>query len=123
MRVHFKDGGGMTANMLRQRRRAIAMAAARVEAKERYLEIAEAIKAEAGVRLHSVCDTLSSRCWPGVRVIEAPEGRTRRQLYVLAKACARVALHSAGKEMNVPKDALDLEIAQWAQEALSRHGC
>jgi hypothetical protein len=98
------------------------MAAARVEAKERYLEIAEAIKAEAGVRLHSVCDTLSSRCWAGVRVIEAPEG-TRRQLYVLAKACARVALHSAGKEMNVPKDVLDLEIAQWAQEALSRHGC
>src|SRR5271169_1409433 len=93
-----KDGGGMTANTLRQRRHAIAMAAARVEAKERYLEIAEAIKAEAGVRLHSVCDTLSSRCWAGVRVIEAPEGRTRRQLYVLAKACARVALHSAGKE-------------------------
>jgi hypothetical protein len=61
------------------------MAAARVEAKERYLEIAEAIKAEAGVRLHSVCDTLSSRCWAGVRVIEAPEGRTRRQLYILVK--------------------------------------
>ena len=40
----------------------------------RYLEIAEAIKAEAGVRLHSVCDTLSSRCWAGVRVIEAPAG-------------------------------------------------
>jgi hypothetical protein len=123
MRVHFKDGGGMTANTLRQRRHAIAMAAARVEAKERYLEIAEAIKAEAGVRLHSVCDTLSSRCWAGVRVIEAPEGRTRRQLYVVAKACARVALHNAGKEMNAPRDVLDLEIAQWAQEALKRHGC
>ena len=113
----------MTANTLRQRRHTIAMAAARVEAKERYLEIAEAIKAEAGVRLHSVCDTLSSRCWAGVRIIEAPEGRTRRQLCVLAKACARVALHSAGKKMNMPKDVLDLEIARWAQEALSRHGC
>ena len=83
----------MTANTLQQRRHAIAIAAARVEAKERYLGIAEAIKAEAGVRLHSVCDTLSSRCWAGMRAIEAPEGRTRRQLYVLAKACARVALH------------------------------
>jgi|JRHI01.1.fsa_nt_gi hypothetical protein len=113
----------MTADTLRQRRHAIAMAAARVEAKERYLETAEAIKAEAGVRLHSVCDTLSSRCWAGVRAIEAPEGRTRRQLYVLAKACARVALHCAGRGMDVPKDVLDLEIARWAQEALNRHGC
>ena len=113
----------MTTNALLKRRHAIAIAAARVEAKERYLEIAEAIKAEAGVRLHSMCDTLSSRCWAGMRAIEAPEGRTRRQLYVLAKACARVALHSAGKDVDVPKDILELEIAQWAQEALSRHGC
>ena len=113
----------MTANTLQQRRHAIATAAARVEAKERYLEIAEAIKAEAGVRLHSICDTLSSCCWAGIRAIEAPEGRTRRQLYVLAKACARVALHTAGRDVNVPKDVLELEIAQWAQEALIRHGC
>ena len=113
----------MTANTLQQRRHAIAIAAARIEAKERYLGIAEAIKAEAGVRLHSVCDTLSSCCWAGIRAIEAPEGRTRRQLYVLAKACARVALHSAGRDSNVPKDVLEREIAQWAQEALRRHGC
>ena len=113
----------MTANTLQQRRHAIAIAAARVEAKERYLEIAEAIKAEAGVRLHSMCDSLWSRCWAGIRAIEAPEGRTRRLLYVLAKACARVALHSAGRDSNVPKDVLEREIAQGAQEALSRHGC
>jgi hypothetical protein len=55
-----------------------------------------------------------------MRAIEAPEGRTRRQVYVLAKACARVALHSAGKDVNMPKDILELEIAQWAQEALIR---
>jgi hypothetical protein len=113
----------MTANMLQQRRHAIALHAARIEAKERYLEIADAIKAEAGVRLHSVCGALSGCCWPGLCAIEAPEGRTRRQLYVLARQCARVALHREGKDVNVPEDVLDLEIARWVQEALSRHGC
>ena len=118
------DGAGMTANTFRQRRRhAIALADARVVAKERNLEIAEAIKAEAGVRLHSVCDALSGCCWPGRRMIAAPEGRTRRQLYVLARECARVALHREGRDIGIADDILDLKVAQWAQEALSRHGC
>ena len=95
---------------------------AREAAAEQFLAIAEAIKEEAGIRVHSVCQTLSSRCWAGMRVIEAPEGRTRRQLYILARACARVVLHSAGKDKGVPEDALDLEIARWAQDALARYG-
>ena len=86
-----------------------ALTAAREAAAEQFLAIADAIKAEAGIRVHSVCDTLSSRCWAGMRVIEAPEGRTRRQVYILARACARVVLHSARKDRGVPKDALDLK--------------
>jgi hypothetical protein len=99
-----------------------ALTAAREAAAEQFLAIADAIKAEAGIRVHSVCHTLSSRCWAGMGVIEAPEGRTRRQLYVLAKACARVVLHSEGKDRDASKDALDLEVARWAQDALQRYG-
>jgi hypothetical protein len=104
------------------RQRPHALADAREEAAERYLEIAEAIKAQAGVRLHSVCNAHSGCCWPGMRIIAAPEGRTRRQLYVLAKECARVALHSEGKDIGIPDHMLDVEVAKWAHEALSRHG-
>ena len=99
-----------------------ALQEAREAAAEQFLAIAEAIKEEAGIRVHSVCQTLSSRCWAGMRVIEAPEGRTRRQLYILARACARVVLHSTGKDKGVPEDALDLEIARWAQDGLARYG-
>ena len=99
-----------------------ALAAAREAAAEQFLAIADAIKAEAGIRVHSVCYTLSSRCWVGMRVIEAPEGRTRRQLYVLARACARVVLHSGGKDRGVSEDAFDFEVARWAQDALQRYG-
>jgi hypothetical protein len=109
--------------MLRQRRHVAALAEAREEATARYLEIAEAIKAEAGVRLHSVGKTLSGCSWPGMRIVAAPEGRTRRQLYVLARECARVALHIQGKDIGIPDDVLDFDVAQWAQEALRRHGC
>jgi hypothetical protein len=98
------------------------LTAARGAAAEQFLAIADSIKAEAGIRVHSVCDTLSSRCWAGMRIIEAPEGRTRRQVYVLARACARVVLHCAGKDRGVPEDALDFEIARWAQDALQRYG-
>jgi hypothetical protein len=99
-----------------------ALRAAREAAAEQFLAIADAIKAEAGIRAHSVCHTLSSRCWAGMGVIEAPEGRTRRQLYVLARACARVVLHSAGKDRGLPDDAIDFEVARWAQDALQRYG-
>jgi hypothetical protein len=99
-----------------------ALLEAREAAAEQFLAIADAIKAEAGIRVHSVCHTLSSRCWAGMRVIEAPEGRTRRQLYVLARACARVVLHSAGKDRGLPDDAIDFEVARWAQDALQRYG-
>jgi len=95
---------------------------AREAAAEQFLAIADAIKEEAGIRVHSICQSLTSRCWAGMRVIEAPEGRTRRQLYILARACARVVLHSTGKDKGVPEDALDFEIARWAQDALARYG-
>jgi len=31
-------------------------------------------------------------------------------------------LHSTGKDRDVPEDALDFEIARWAQDALARYG-
>src|SRR4029078_5345542 len=45
-----------------------ALEEAREAAAEQFLAIAEAIKEEAGIRVHSVCQTLSSRCWAGMRV-------------------------------------------------------
>jgi SM-20-related protein len=99
-----------------------ALTPAREAATERFLEIADAIKAEAGVRVHDVRNTPSGLTWAGMRLISAPEGRTRHELYILARECARVILHSEGKDRNISKDALEYEVAKWAHEALMRHG-
>ena len=56
------------------------LTAAREAAATHFLEVADAIKAEAGVRLHYPRNTLSGRTWPGLRIIAAPEGRTRSDI-------------------------------------------
>jgi hypothetical protein len=93
--------------------------AAREAAALRFLEIAAALKAEAGVKEHRIRKSLSG--WARVKdaIITAPEGRTRKQLYILAHECAHVALNHHGKK---PKHVQELEAEQWAHAALRRHG-
>lgn len=93
---------------------------ARAEAARRFLEVAEAIKAEAGVSTHEVRKSLSGRAWSKDRRIQAPEGKTRKQLYILAHECGHVALGHG--ESRKPKHRREYEAEQYAHEALRKHG-
>jgi hypothetical protein len=98
--------------------------ARRREAAERYLEIATALKIEAGVKRHDVCKELRGLAYCDSGVILAPEGRTRKQLYILAHECAHVALKHGHRRWrkNKPGHVVELEAEQWAHDALRRHG-
>lgn len=94
--------------------------AAREASVVRFLAIAEALKAEAGVQKHTVRKSLSGYAWPKKHEIVAPEGRTRKQLYILAHECAHVILgHIYGKK---PRHLEEVEAEEWAHAALRRHG-
>jgi hypothetical protein len=102
-----------------QKLTAAELRAVRDAATARFLDIAAAIKAEAGVVEHVVRRSLSGRAWVKSRKIAAPEGKTRRQLYVLAHECGHVALgHTRSKAVHVK----ELEAERWAHAALRRHG-
>lgn len=99
-----------------------ALRAARDDATARFLVIAAALKAEAGVREHRTRKALTGRAWLALGVIEAPEGRTRRQLYIVAHECAHILLHGYGKGKGIPVHVRELQCEQWAHEALRRYG-
>ena len=87
-------------------------------AAEHYLNIAGKIKAEAGVTKHTIRGNLSGRA--AYSRIEAPEGRTPDQLYILAHECGHVAHgHFLAK---LPKHVKELQAEQWAHATLGRHG-
>jgi hypothetical protein len=88
----------------------------------RYLAIASAIKAEAGVSAHVVRRDLSGVANLSNGWIAAPEGRTRKQLYVLAHECAHVLLHAYGRGKNKPIHVKECEAEMWAHLALHRYG-
>jgi hypothetical protein len=93
--------------------------AARKAATERFLAIAEAIKAEAGVVHHRVIGGLWGCACPALGIVHAPKGRTRKQLYILAHECGHVALnHDSTKPCHVKEH----EAERWAHAALRRHG-
>jgi hypothetical protein len=86
----------------------------------RYLEIAAALKAEANIQEHVIRKSLSGHAVIKARKIVAPEGKTRKQLYVLAHECAHIILNHHGK--NKPRHLEEAEAEQWAHAALRRHG-
>jgi hypothetical protein len=90
---------------------------AREAATQRYLAVAAALKVEAGiVHYHIVRGALCGGAWPREKRILAPEGRTRRQLYILAHECAHVVMNHSGRAK--PKYVKELEAEQWAHAAL-----
>lgn len=92
----------------------------REDATARFLWIAATIKAEAGVTEHVIRKSLGGRAYPSLGIIHAPEGRTRRQLYVLAHECAHIALRHG--DQHKPRHVEEYEAEQWAHDALRRHG-
>ena len=118
-----------TANAIRTKKRVqpatgTELQARRRQAEERFLEIARALKAEAGVTRHDVCKELRGLAYCDSGIILAPEGRTRKQLYILAHECAHIALKHGEQRGRTrkPGHIEELEAEQWAHEALRRHG-
>jgi hypothetical protein len=92
---------------------------ARAKAVERFLAVADVLKAEAGVTEHIVRASLTGRALPSGK-IKAPEGRSRKQLYILAHECAHIALRHS--EARTPRHVQEMEAEKWAHAALRRHG-
>jgi hypothetical protein len=88
----------------------------------RYLAIADAIRAECGVREHRIHRSLSGLAWLASGVIEAPEGRTPQELYVLAHEAAHIRLHGFGRGRDKPTYLKELEAELEAHRLLSRYG-
>jgi hypothetical protein len=90
-------------------------------------EIAEAIKAEAGVVQHHILiepvrgGGFHRYGWsfPKRGIIHAPAGHTDRELYTLAHECAHVALRHDHRK---PLWRREYEAELWAHAALERHG-
>lgn len=93
--------------------------AAREAATARFLAIAAALKAEAGVTEHVIRKSLSGVAYVRLGKIVAPEGRTRKQLYILAHECGHIALKHTPRQLRHVKE---MEAEQWAHAALRRHG-
>jgi len=92
---------------------------ARSAATARFLAIAAALKQEAGVVGHKITSGLNGYAWP-TGYINAPEGRTRKQLYILAHECGHIALDHFDKKK--PRNVEEMEAEKWAHDALRRHG-
>ena len=95
---------------------------ARRAAKERYQLIAKALKREAGVRRHYTHKSISGLAWIGSGKILAPDGITRRQLYVLAHECGHIVLHSSAAAWNKPGHIKEHEAETYAHRAFERYG-
>jgi hypothetical protein len=71
--------------------------------RERYIQIAAALKTEAGITQHTAHKEMTGRASLATGAIFAPAGTNRRQLYVLAHECGYIALHSALKSRRKPR--------------------
>ncbi|MEQ1649181.1 MAG: hypothetical protein ABL898_11390 [Hyphomicrobiaceae bacterium] len=95
--------------------------AAREAARERYAAIADAIKREAGIKKHYRHKVIGGLAWTGTGKILAPEGITRRQLYVLAHECGHIVLHSTPASLAKPGHVKEHEAETYAHRAFKRY--
>lgn len=96
--------------------------AARKAARERYIAIAAAMKAEAGIKRHHHFDKIAGLAWSGTGRILAPRGVTRRQLYVLAHECGHNVLHGSETGLAKPGHVKEHEAEVYAHRAFARFG-
>jgi hypothetical protein len=92
-------------------------------AQKRY-EIAEAMKAEAGVVDHQLTGELAGGiAWTDRAHILAPAGENRVQLATLAHECGHVFLHGIGSEgYGLPGHVKEMEAESYAHQAFAAHG-
>lgn len=94
----------------------------RLTARDRYLVIAEALKAEAGIKRHHTHKVIGGLAWSGTGRILAPVGVTRRQLYVLAHECGHNILHGTPSGLAKPAHVKEHEAETYAHRAFARYG-
>jgi len=82
------------------------------------LSIAEAIKAEGGITEHIISDKRGHARKDGV--IRAPEGRTVKQLQIIAHEVGHVVMKHNGS--SAPRHVQEYEAEKYAFDALKRHG-
>jgi len=95
---------------------------AQSKARDHYLMVAAALKAEAGVREHIQHKKISGMAWFSAGRILAPAGITRRQLYVLAHECGHIVLHSAQDAWTKPNHIKEHEAETYAHRAFKAYG-
>jgi hypothetical protein len=96
--------------------------ASRKAARARYVAIAAAMKAEAGITKHHVFKQIGGLAWSGTGRILAPQGVTRRQLYVLAHECGHNVLHGSPTGRAKPAHVKEHEAETYAHRAFARYG-
>jgi hypothetical protein len=87
----------------------------------RLLAIADAIRAECDVREHRIHKSMSGLAWLASGVIEAPEGGTPQELYVVAHEAAHIRLHGFGRGRSKPTYVRELEAEVEAHALLARY--
>lgn len=91
---------------------------------KRRLEIAEAMKTEAGVDSHLLnLENLGGRARTDAPQIFAPPGKNRDQLVTLAHECGHIFLHRLGTPgYNLPPHVQEMEAESYAHQAFRVHG-
>jgi hypothetical protein len=84
----------------------------------RLLAVSEAIKIEGGIKEHIISDKRGHARPDGV--IRAPEGRTVKQLFVIAHEVGHVVMKHY--DSNKPRHVEEYEADKYALAALKRHG-
>ena len=90
-------------------------------ARQRYSAVADALKREAGIEKHYKHKSMSGLAWIGTGKILAPEGVTRRQLYVLAHECGHIILHRLPSTWAKPSHVKEHEAETYAHRAFRRY--
>lgn len=91
---------------------------------QRRFEIAQAMKAEAGVVGHALTGQLDGGlAWADRRHILAPAGENMVQLATLAHECGHIFLHSNGSVgARLPGHVKEMEAESYAHQAFAAHG-
>src|SRR5262245_7915509 len=89
----------------------------------RRLRIADAMKQEAGVTVHTVHqEDFGGLAYIGTGRIYSPEGRKILQLYTLAHECGHIFLHNSGPGYTLPGHVKEFEAESYAHQAFREHG-
>lgn len=91
--------------------------------REKRLQIAEAMKQEAGVTGHEInTENFGGLAYIGTGKIKSPEGQNIRQLYTVAHECGHIFLHNELPGLKLPTHVMEMEAETYAHQAFREHG-